>query len=93
MLKQEVADARNRAQRQPPSGGCVLKPCYRYSCRCSRIPAAFGRLCVETIKPVGRKLYEWPAAFGRLCVETDFEEAINAGLEPAAFGRLCVETI
>ena len=38
------------------------------------MPAAFGRLCVETIKPVGRKLYEWPAAFGRLCVETILEQ-------------------
>ena len=26
--------------------------------------AAFGRLCVETIKPVGRKLYEWQPPSG-----------------------------
>ena len=33
-------------------------------------PAAFGRLCVETVKrPQYRKL-AFPAAFGRLCVET-----------------------
>mgnify|MGYP001681091933 CR=1 FL=1 len=36
------------------------------------LPAAFGRLCVETgvIRAGGR--VENPAAFGRLCVETRF---------------------
>ena len=34
------------------------------------IPAAFGRLCVETITIIVNKLNEQPAAFGRLCVET-----------------------
>ena len=33
-------------------------------------PAAFGRLCVETITPPRVICGEVPAAFGRLCVET-----------------------
>ena len=34
------------------------------------LPAAFGRLCVETREIIGNRLAELPAAFGRLCVET-----------------------
>ena len=34
-------------------------------------PAAFGRLCVETIRPFRVWSEQTPAAFGRLCVETD----------------------
>ena len=34
-------------------------------------PAAFGRLCVETIRNTPSNLKVNPAAFGRLCVETE----------------------
>ena len=34
------------------------------------LPAAFGRLCVETTRWLADGLGEKPAAFGRLCVET-----------------------
>ena len=34
-------------------------------------PAAFGRLCVETIMPSYALALAGPAAFGRLCVETN----------------------
>ena len=34
---------------QPPSGGCVLKLYSPYSFNTFPIPAAFGRLCVETV--------------------------------------------
>ena len=34
------------------------------------LPAAFGRLCVETVYAYKCKLLRKPAAFGRLCVET-----------------------
>ena len=55
-------------------------------------PAAFGRLCVETLCRVNHDLFIYPAAFGRLCVET-FAHVANIGKDwPAAFGRLCVET-
>ena len=33
-------------------------------------PAAFGRLCVETIQQISTPSIDLPAAFGRLCVET-----------------------
>ena len=35
---------------QPPSGGCVLKPSGWQRSLLGRQPAAFGRLCVETLK-------------------------------------------
>ena len=55
-------------------------------------PAAFGRLCVETMQGLKFRLLQRPAAFGRLCVETLAIDAFNALVPPAAFGRLCVET-
>ena len=33
---------------QPPSGGCVLKPEEEGDFTIREVPAAFGRLCVET---------------------------------------------
>ena len=40
------------------------------------IPAAFGRLCVETKIAIRFKTAPiWPAAFGRLCVETAIVKA------------------
>ncbi|EET43549.1 hypothetical protein NEISICOT_02637 [Neisseria sicca ATCC 29256] len=33
-------------------------------------PAAFGRLCVETLATCRHQRSALPAAFGRLCVET-----------------------
>ena len=35
-----------------------------------QFPAAFGRLCVETLQNGNSIFYGIPAAFGRLCVET-----------------------
>ena len=56
-------------------------------------PAAFGRLCVETIYGAPKQDVGCiPAAFGRLCVETIATEGILNYVAPAAFGRLCVET-
>ena len=34
------------------------------------LPAAFGRLCVETFGRLLFAVFFLPAAFGRLCVET-----------------------
>ena len=57
------------------------------------IPAAFGRLCVETLLNELPQEGGLPAAFGRLCVETGCALKFNAMMMfPAAFGRLCVET-
>ena len=62
----------------------VLYSRLRFSCELSEIraakpdvarllreaPAAFGRLCVETVMVDLWPVVEEPAAFGRLCVET-----------------------
>ena len=70
-------------------------------------PAAFRRLCVETIGGSVTARDELPAAFRRLCVETKpcltgyrrlcvetaLRSARQAPMQPAAFRRLCVETI
>ena len=56
------------------------------------VPAAFGRLCVETPFGNGDGEPDWPAAFGRLCVETVSVLKETRFAIPAAFGRLCVET-
>ena len=55
-------------------------------------PAAFGRLCVETLRTNIKPLKSTSAAFGRLCVETCAAFAMVCPCAPAAFGRLCVET-
>ena len=39
------------------------------------VPAAFGRLCVETSKMYPHVEELTPAAFGRLCVETMYRWA------------------
>ena len=41
-----------QAQIQPPSGGCVLKPEVAERLGISERPAAFRRLCVETVSAV-----------------------------------------
>ena len=56
-------------------------------------PAAFGRLCVETVGQQLASREDRPAAFGRLCVETGGGGGGGQDSEPAAFGRLCVETV
>ena len=56
------------------------------------MPAAFGRLCVETFHARPYQYPHDPAAFGRLCVETGNVSYAPYGVAPAAFGRLCVET-
>ena len=49
--------------------------------------AAFGRLCVETLKLVVTRSTSKAAAFGRLCVETeDLEEVISEILQPPSGG-------
>ena len=55
---------------QPPSGGCVLKHLKGYNKEGKPLPAAFRRLCVETILEFDGLLTQIPAAFRRLCVET-----------------------
>ena len=81
------------AERQPPSGGCVLKHSSRFPQSCGSDAAAFGRLCVETpIKSAAIYSRRKAAAFGRLCVETLITHHLINVEVAAAFGRLCVET-
>ena len=58
-------------------------------------PAAFRRLCVETlIGNSGEFVKIPPAAFRRLCVETTEDlPKLTQIFTPAAFRRLCVETL
>ena len=54
VLKPERVARKSQLITQPPSGGCVLKP-YDYFCNIARLlPAAFGRLCVETVSQTAR---------------------------------------
>ena len=64
------------ADDQPPSGGCVLKLKNDNETRFYRDPAAFGRLCVETLVEMLQDGGKNPAAFGRLCVETEQDKKL-----------------
>ena len=48
VLKPAYSTAWQGLARQPPSGGCVLKHTNRLDDNGYEMPAAFGRLCVET---------------------------------------------
>ena len=50
------------------------------------VPAAFGRLCVETLYPWWRITSDFPAAFGRLCVETTIITCRRLGLSQPPSG-------
>ena len=51
VLKLVIESSANSNAKQPPSGGCVLK-LGRIGLRIKRrFAAAFGRLCVETMRP------------------------------------------
>ena len=63
--------------KQPPSGGCVLKPIVDGKADVMQMAAAFGRLCVETRSITTDKLNVNAAAFGRLCVETRSQSKIE----------------
>ena len=49
VLKQRQRRAAHSRPTQPPSGGCVLKPTISAVSIVRMSPAAFGRLCVETL--------------------------------------------
>ena len=49
MLKPPTSNLSNWTNSQPPSGGCVLKQALMAHPLGAVVPAAFGRLCVETI--------------------------------------------
>ena len=49
VLKPHWVPIRGISSAQPPSGGCVLKPLIDANDFEVEAPAAFGRLCVETM--------------------------------------------
>ena len=49
VLKPVATTALKAFTAQPPSGGCVLKRAARVEHHAFGSPAAFGRLCVETV--------------------------------------------
>ena len=50
-------------------------------------PAAFGRLCVETVGVSLLAVYVLPAAFGRLCVETrPYQHPERGNFQPPSGG-------
>ena len=66
-----VAMADATSLKQPPSGGCVLKPVVFALHPSHNRAATFGWLCVETARAVRLPVTIWLAAtFGWLCVET-----------------------
>ena len=70
-----------------------MKPASETNISKCAVPAAFGRLCVETSDLRPNRSRMQPAAFGRLCVETHKATKPRMKSLPAAFGRLCVETL
>ena len=92
MLKPSELLANAFSFSQPPSGGCVLKHklfCISFT---FSAPAAFGRLCVETlsISSFTNNLPQPPSG-GCVLKPSGFLSGFPSGF-PAAFGRLCVET-
>ena len=93
MLKPAMFHMRRMEWLQPPSGGCVLKRRLRRLATYFSIPAAFGRLCVETSHSVFRHIRRWaqPPSGGCVLKHVIYSMTLR-NFFPAAFGRLCVET-
>ena len=70
VLKLVESASNEQATYQPPSGGCVLKQQLSSDAVNYTRPAAFRRLCVETLWLTRLNRIMHPAAFRRLCVET-----------------------
>ena len=93
MLKQTNNKADAIEIIQPPSGGCVLKLPVFVWFWAGRHPAAFRRLCVETVicYRTSSPCQIQPPSGG--CVLKPRSARRPASLSsPAAFRRLCVET-
>ena len=78
---------------QPPSGGCVLKqqPPLANCAICG--PAAFRRLCVETIFDFFDFDFFCQPPSGGCVLKPSLSSVIEHNNVPAAFRRLCVETL
>ena len=56
------------------------------------LPAAFGRLCVETANEFGFDLIQCQPPSGGCVLKLTKSASASSSVGPAAFGRLCVET-
>ena len=71
----------------------MLKPADLTLLKPQSPPAAFGRLCVETvILRLPKALLKHQPPSGGCVLKLALNTGIDAGY-PAAFGRLCVETV
>ena len=57
--------------KQPPSGGCVLKPLTKLNGSLSKAQPPSGGCVLKLLQTVISSHSASAAAFGRLCVETD----------------------
>ena len=92
VLKPITTQMRKSCWRQPPSGGCVLKLTNQTRAHSLRFPAAFGRLCVETIKTRKNARQPIQPPSGGCVLKRYNSYTLILISHPAAFGRLCVET-
>ena len=91
VLKPPTKPVPPRISPQPPSGGCVLKRRFAGAALPAPPPAAFGRLCVETVSAVYGYIKDTQPPSGG-CVLKPRSASSPHSISPAAFGRLCVET-
>ncbi|EET43546.1 hypothetical protein NEISICOT_02634 [Neisseria sicca ATCC 29256] len=76
--------AQNTLQYQPPSGGCVLKHNPTPILTASLAPAAFGRLCVETIPSDSMKREPFqPPSGGCVLKQTGNNRNIQTNSDPS----------
>ena len=79
--------------RQPPSGGCVLKPTINHGTDRNRKAATFGWLCVETTALTAySKMCQQPPSGGCVLKLLNHRKQVKSD-GAATFGWLCVETL
>ncbi len=92
VLKHKTCEFSKLPNGQPPSGGCVLKLKLLYNFSGFNYPAAFGRLCVETLSGgVESALAMYQPPSGGCVLKLQDAVQIAGVIAPAAFGRLCIE--
>ena len=64
MLKQYLLHRQGFLNRQPPSGGCVLKPRHLEPKKLAPLAATFGWLCVETAYFTKDLMADWQPPSG-----------------------------
>ena len=87
VLKQFVQPVFKLLKAQPPSGGCVLKLTMGGQPQQNLMPAAFGRLCVETApEPAPGKQPRQPPSGGCVLKPLALRRAVKAGNQPPSGG-------